>query len=87
MSDLEQFRQETRAWLQENCPQSMRTPVKGFEDFYKLPYNPILEKGSGWEASEVNGPGLIMVEEKFLMFYTGYSSATLLNQIGLATIP
>ncbi|MDH5782052.1 MAG: hypothetical protein OEZ35_00075 [Candidatus Bathyarchaeota archaeon] len=60
---------------------------KGFEDFYKLPYNPILEKGSGWEASEVNGPGLIMVEEKFLMFYTGYSSATLLNQIGLATIP
>ena len=34
MSDLEQFRQETRAWLEENCPQSMRTPVKGFDDFY-----------------------------------------------------
>ncbi|HBC55124.1 MAG TPA: acyl-CoA dehydrogenase, partial [Alphaproteobacteria bacterium] len=27
MSDLEQFRQETRAWLEENCPQSMRTPM------------------------------------------------------------
>jgi len=34
VSDLEQFRQETRAWLAENCPQSMRTPVKGFDDFY-----------------------------------------------------
>ena len=34
MSDLEQFRQEARAWLEENCPESMRTPVKGFEDFY-----------------------------------------------------
>ncbi|MFT4518340.1 MAG: acyl-CoA dehydrogenase [Halioglobus sp.] len=34
MSDLEQFRQDTRAWLEENCPQSMRTPIKGFEDLY-----------------------------------------------------
>ncbi len=34
MSNLEQFRQETRAWVEANCPQSMRTPVKGFDDFY-----------------------------------------------------
>ncbi|MEZ5572977.1 MAG: acyl-CoA dehydrogenase family protein [Halioglobus sp.] len=34
MSDLEAFRQHTRDWLEENCPPSMRTPVKGFEDFY-----------------------------------------------------
>lgn len=27
MSELEQFRAETRAWLEENCPQSMRTPM------------------------------------------------------------
>ncbi len=27
MSDLEQFRLETRAWLEANCPASMRTPV------------------------------------------------------------
>ncbi len=27
MSDMEQFRQETRAWLEENCPAAMRTPV------------------------------------------------------------
>jgi alkylation response protein AidB-like acyl-CoA dehydrogenase len=27
MDALETFRQETRAWLEENCPQSMRTPM------------------------------------------------------------
>lgn len=32
MSDLEQFRAETRAWLEENCPEDMRTPIKGFDD-------------------------------------------------------
>ncbi|MCY4045854.1 MAG: acyl-CoA dehydrogenase family protein [Cellvibrionales bacterium] len=28
---VEQFRQETRAWLEENCPESMRTPVPDME--------------------------------------------------------
>ncbi len=32
MSDLDAFRQEVRTWLDENCPQEMRTPMKGFED-------------------------------------------------------
>ena len=27
MEALEKFRQETRAWLEENCPPSMRTPM------------------------------------------------------------
>ena len=27
MADIEQFRAETRAWLEANCPQSMRTPM------------------------------------------------------------
>ncbi len=27
MSALEEFRQSTRSWLEENCPQSMRTPM------------------------------------------------------------
>lgn len=40
MSDLEQFRQDTRVWLEENCPQSMRTPVQGFEDLYSGGRNP-----------------------------------------------
>jgi len=30
---LEAFRAETRAWLEENCPASMRTPIAGEEDF------------------------------------------------------
>lgn len=29
---LETFRAKTRAWLEENCPQSMRTPMTGEED-------------------------------------------------------
>ena len=31
-SDLEQFRAETRAWLEENCPPSMRTPMRSEKD-------------------------------------------------------
>ena len=27
MSSLEDFRSEVRGWLQENCPESMRTPM------------------------------------------------------------
>ena len=32
--DLGNFRTETRAWLEENCPMSMRKPVKGSGDMY-----------------------------------------------------
>ncbi|MDP6197693.1 MAG: acyl-CoA dehydrogenase family protein [Porticoccaceae bacterium] len=32
MSDLQAFRQETRDWLEENCPLSMRQPAKAGED-------------------------------------------------------
>lgn len=32
MSDLETFRKETRAWLDANCPESMRQPIKGEKD-------------------------------------------------------
>ena len=32
MSDLETFRAEARAWLEENCPAEMRTPAKGDDD-------------------------------------------------------
>ena len=34
MSDLEQFRQETRAWLEANCPAEMREPVRDEDDVY-----------------------------------------------------
>ena len=32
MSDLDLFRAETRAWLEENCPKSMRQPYQGEDD-------------------------------------------------------
>ena len=32
MSDLELFRAETRAWLEVNCPESMREPYRGEDD-------------------------------------------------------
>ena len=32
MSDLETFKLETRAWLEENCPPEMRKPMKSEED-------------------------------------------------------
>jgi len=32
MTDLETFREETRAWLEANCPASMRTPLTGEEE-------------------------------------------------------
>ena len=38
MSDLDAFRQETRAWLEANCPQSMRGRAVHFEDAYDV-YN------------------------------------------------
>lgn len=34
MSNLDTFRQEARSWLEDNCPESMRAPVAGFEDIY-----------------------------------------------------
>lgn len=40
MTDLDTFRQETRAWLEENCPQSMRTPVADEDDQYWGGRNP-----------------------------------------------
>ena len=42
MTDLDTFRQETRTWLEENCPQSMRTPAAGFDDFFSGGRNPDL---------------------------------------------
>jgi acyl-CoA dehydrogenase len=32
MADLEQFRAETRAWLEANCPAEMRQPMRGEKD-------------------------------------------------------
>lgn len=36
MTDLEQFRQETREWLEENCPKSMRARSFHWEDAHEI---------------------------------------------------
>jgi len=33
-TDIQTFRAETRAWLEENCPQSMRSPYRSAEDIF-----------------------------------------------------
>ena len=90
MSDLEQFRQETRAWLEENCPASMRTPIKGFDDAYNGGRNPEIDHPDqktwcdrmaerGWTVphwpSEYGGGGLSKEEVKVLRQEMGRMSA------------
>jgi len=82
MSDLEQFRQETRAWLDENCPQSMRAPVKDLlEGIYPGGRDPVIKEpdqklwcdrmaSKGWTVphwpTEYGGGGLSKDECKVL---------------------
>ncbi len=76
MADLETFRAETRAWLEENCPASMRTPMSedevvwgGRKQVFKNPDSKVwLERmaARGWTAPtwprEYGGGGLSKAE-------------------------
>lgn len=76
MADLETFRAETRAWLEENCPASMRTPMSedevvwgGRKQVFKNPDSKVwLERmaAKGWTAPtwprEYGGGGLSKAE-------------------------
>ncbi|ANP45264.1 acyl-CoA dehydrogenase family protein [Candidatus Viadribacter manganicus] len=79
--DLETFRTETRAWLEENCPPSMRTPMTGEDDAvwggknyeFKNPEAKLwLERmgAKGWTAptwpAEYGGGGLSADENRVL---------------------
>jgi len=81
MSDLEQFRQETREWLAANCPESMRTPEAEDADAYWGGRNPEMKDPDqkvwadrmgekGWTTpewpSEYGGGGLSKEEAKVL---------------------
>ncbi len=81
MSELEQFRQDTGAWLAQNCPQSMRQPVKGFDDLYNGGRKPEIDHQDqkvwcdrmaerGWTVPqwprEYGGAGLSKEEAKVL---------------------
>ena len=78
--DLEQFRAETREWLEENCPPSMRTPMKddeivwgGKRETFKNPEAKVwLERmgEKGWTAPEwpakYGGGGLSRAQNRVL---------------------
>ena len=81
MSDLEVFRQETREWLEENCPQSMRSPVIAGEGACWGGRNWVFESedqqlwlermsSKGWTApdwpADYGGGGLVKAEHKVL---------------------
>lgn len=81
MSDLEKFRADTRAWLEENCPPAMREPVRGFDDLYMGGRNPEVDHPDqqvwcqrmaerGWTVPhwprEYGGGGLNKEEAKIL---------------------
>jgi alkylation response protein AidB-like acyl-CoA dehydrogenase len=81
VAQLEEFREETRRWLEENCPPSMRKPVRGDDEVvwggrravYKDPDSRVwLERMAerGWTAptwpKEYGGGGLSKDEARIL---------------------
>ncbi|MGZ8369501.1 MAG: acyl-CoA dehydrogenase family protein [Caulobacteraceae bacterium] len=81
MPDLENFRAETRAWLEANCPPEMRTPIRGEDDMCWGGKTPVFESEAqkvwlermaarGWTApewpTEYGGGGLTREEAKVL---------------------
>jgi len=79
--DMKAFREETRAWLDENCPKSMRTPIMGEDDICWGGKNPTFESddqrvwmermgAKGWTVpawpKEYGGGGLNKAEVKAL---------------------
>ena len=80
MPELEQFRADTRAWLEANCPASMRTPMVADETVwggrnasYKNPDSKLwLDRmgAKGWTApmwpAQYGGGGLTIAENAVL---------------------
>ena len=81
MTHMEEFRQQTREWLQENCPESMRLPIKSDKDqcwggrnwvFQNDGQKSWMERMAerGWTApewpAEYGGGGLSKLEAKIL---------------------
>ena len=53
MADLEKFRSETRAWLEQNCPPEMRKPMTSDGDTFWGGYDSIIidPDGHPWEIA------------------------------------
>ncbi|WFU71274.1 acyl-CoA dehydrogenase family protein [Bradyrhizobium sp. CB2312] len=102
MSDLETFRQTTRAWLEANCPAEMRLPIRSEEDLvwggrravYKEPAQKLwLDRmvAKGWTAPDwperYGGGGLSPEETKILRNEMGrLGCRSPLSSFGLSTL-
>lgn len=102
MNDHENFRQETRAWLETNCPPEMRQPIRSEDDLfwggrravYKSPAQKVwLDRMAerGWIApdwsKQYGGGGLSPEETKILQNEMGRLGCRApLSSFGLATL-
>jgi hypothetical protein len=66
----------------------MATNGDGWSTFTKFFHNPIYSYGTAgaWDEKHVYFPSLIMVNDKFYMYYAGCNNSNL-YKIGLTTIP
>ena len=102
MSDLDQFRQETREWLEANCPDSMRTPEVSDADHYWGGRDPEMSHPDqkvwadrmgekGWTApdwpAEYGGGGLDREQAKVLrQELAGIGARTPLHSFGISML-
>lgn len=71
-----------------NLKIGLASSFSGFRTFDKWPFNPVLSIGTGGQFNDnhVFAPWLLMVEDKFWMWYTGDDGSGV-RKIGLASIP
>jgi len=63
--------------------------ANGFGAFTKELWNPVIPVGAAgaWDDAQITSPAIIMVNEKFYIFYCGWGGAGTPESIGVATIP
>ena len=64
MSDMESFRNETRSWLEVNCPASMRLPEKEEDMIYYPEY--IITKSEIYLKNNIEGSIILNLEFRLL---------------------
>lgn len=61
----------------------------GTDEFFKSPLNPVLDLGASgtWDDNLIGHPSLMMVDDKFYLWYMGFDGTANSHKIGLAQIP
>ena len=73
--DLKDFRLETRQWLEEHCPKSMRTPLKDSSDYYWGGRNPTFssEDKKIWLLEINDNPHPTSSDDRLFKPFTSYA--------------